>query len=123
MDTLTLLRIVLPVIGTGIFVLVATLTRAPRYVTFSAVAVCWVAGLINGAADALANVFHIWHYTLSPFYYGLPIDFYITVSLVYGGAVALIYWRITDKPLEIQGTCPLLHYCSAILRSSARLFR
>ena len=94
MDTLTLLRVVIPAIGIVIFFLVATLTRAPRYVEYSGLEVCWVAGLISVVADTLANVFNIWHYTFSPLYYGLPIDFYVTVSLVYGGAVSLIYWRI-----------------------------
>ncbi|MGB8310287.1 MAG: hypothetical protein WCE81_00265 [Halobacteriota archaeon] len=97
MDTLTVFRVVLPAIGIVIFVLVATLTRAPRYVTFSALEVCWVAGLISLVADAVANVLHFWHYTLNPLYYGLPIDFYVTVSLVYGGAVSLIYWRISHS--------------------------
>ena len=97
MDTLTIFRVVLPVIAIVIFFLAATLTRAPRYVTSSAVEVCWIAGLISLVADTLADVFHIWHYTLSPIYYGLPIDFYVAVSLVYGGAVSLIYWRISHS--------------------------
>lgn len=96
---------VLPAIGIVIFVLVATLTRAPRYVAYSALEVCWVAGLIGVVADALANVFHIWHYTFSPLYYGLPIDFYVTVSLVYGGAVSLIYWRINHSKYKALALC------------------
>jgi hypothetical protein len=36
-------------------------------------------------------------YTFSSLYYGLPIDFYVTVSPVYGGAVSLIYWWISHS--------------------------
>jgi len=97
LDTLTIFRVVLRVIAIAIFALVATLTRAPRYVTSSALEICRIAGLISLVADTLAEVFHIWHYTLSPVYYGLPIDFYVTISLVYGGAVSLIYWRISHS--------------------------
>ena len=93
-DTLTLLRGFLPLISIGIFILIAKLTRAPRYVILSALEVCAIAGLISVMADALATAFHFWHYSFNPLFYGLPIDFYITVSLVYGGAVSLIYWRL-----------------------------
>jgi hypothetical protein len=56
-------------------------------------------------ADAVANVLHLWHYTFSPLYYRLSIDFYVTVSLVYGGAVSLIYWWISHSKYKAFTLC------------------
>jgi hypothetical protein len=91
------LRVFLPIIAIAIFVLTVKLTRAPRYVTFSALQVCGIAGFISLAADALANALHVWHYPFSTLFYGLPLDLYVTVSIVYGGAVSLVYWRISHS--------------------------
>ena len=70
MDTLTLLRGFLPLISIGIFILIAKLTRAPRYVILSALEVCAIAGLISVMADALATAFHFWHYSFNPLFSG-----------------------------------------------------
>lgn len=55
-----------------------------------------VMGLINILFDLLAYYTHIWHYTLNGLILHLPLPFYITPILIYGGLGYLLiarFWR------------------------------
>jgi hypothetical protein len=50
-------------------------------------------GVINALADLLAYYAHWWHYTFKGLVLHLPLPFYATPILVYGGIVFLLIWR------------------------------
>lgn len=50
-------------------------------------------GIINALADLLAYYASWWHYIASGLILQLPLPFYITPILIYGGLVYLLIWR------------------------------
>lgn len=52
-----------------------------------------VTGLINIVFDLLAYYAHWWHYTLNGLILHLPLPFYLSTILIYGGIVYLLVWR------------------------------
>jgi hypothetical protein len=94
---MVLFKVVLPFIAAAILLLVRQLVKPPPEVWEREFAIGWVAGIINLAADAVAGPAGFWHYTMPGLVLGLPLDFYITVSLIYGSAVLLAYWWLRGK--------------------------
>jgi len=48
---------------------------------------------IDALVDLLAYYLHWWHYTIDGLTLHLPLPFYITPFLIYGGIVYLLIWR------------------------------
>ncbi len=94
MDTVTIFRFILPFIALGIFTLAVKLIKPPKNIANLALKLCWITAVLNIFADIIGIRFGFWHYTMSHLLYGLPLDLYITISLVYGGALLILYWWI-----------------------------
>ncbi len=50
-------------------------------------------GIINALADLIAYYASWWHYTAGGLILQLPLPFYITPILIYGGLVYMLIWR------------------------------
>jgi len=77
-----------------IFLLVAALVKPPKRILERALGWCWGVGLMNFIVDVVQEHFGFWHYTIGNLFFSYPIDLYIAASLVVGGAIPLIYWRL-----------------------------
>lgn len=97
MDPITLLRIVLPFIGVGVFAIFARLLRPPRHILVLTLKVCWLIGVMNVIADVVGTRFGFWHFTMDHLVFDLPPDLYVTISLAYGGAFLLTYWWLRER--------------------------
>jgi hypothetical protein len=97
MQALPILRFLLPLLGLGIFAVAAKLIRPPKSILFLTLKLCWVAGTLNLLWDIIGTHYRFWHFTISHLLFGLPLDLYVTVSLVYGGALLLLYWWLRTK--------------------------
>jgi hypothetical protein len=93
MDAITISRF-LPLVAIIITFLAIKLTSPPREVLRIAFRFCWTAGLLNWLVDIPEQHFGFWHYTPQYLIFGLPIDLYISVSLVVGIALPLVYWWV-----------------------------
>ncbi|MBN1363218.1 MAG: hypothetical protein JW976_00285 [Syntrophaceae bacterium] len=91
MDTITISRF-LPLVAIIIVFLVIKLTSPPREVFRVAFTFSWVAGFLNLLVDIVEQHYRFWHYTEKYLIFGFPIDLYISVSLVVGIALPLVYW-------------------------------
>src|SRR6266567_6502505 len=49
--------------------------------------------LLNALVDLLAYYAHWWHYAINGLIFNLPLPFYITPLLIYGGLGYLLIWR------------------------------
>lgn len=67
--------------------------RPPRAVVLATLLGGLTIGVINALADLLAYYVHWWHYTIDGLTFHLPLPFYITPILVYGGIVYMLIWR------------------------------
>jgi hypothetical protein len=93
------LRLVLPAIAFGALLLIRKAVNPSPAIWARALKVGWVAGLLNLAADTIAGWAGLWHYMMQGLIFGLPLDLYIAVALVYGSGVALIYdWLRRKHP-------------------------
>jgi hypothetical protein len=92
-----LLRAAIPVLAVGLLLLVRFLARPPRIIWIRSLQVGWIAGIVNLLADATAQNLHLWHYVMPALFLGLPMDLYVSVALVYGSSISLIYWWIATK--------------------------
>ena len=90
------LRAAIPILPIGLLV-VRFLTRPPRMIWIRSLQICWIAGLMNLLADAAAQNLRLWHYDMPALLLGLPMDLYISVALIYGSAISLLYWWIATK--------------------------
>ena len=97
MKFITVLRFLLPLLGIGIFVLAARLIKPTKYIVSLALRLCWITGALNLLWDIIGTRCRIWHFTLNQLLFGLPLDLYVTVSLVYGGALLLVFWWLRTK--------------------------
>ena len=97
MHALAILRLVLPLLGMGIFALAAKLIRPPKRILFLTLKLCWVAGMLNLLWDIIGTHYRFWHFTMDHLLFGVPLDLYVTVSLVYGGALLLVYWWLRTE--------------------------
>jgi hypothetical protein len=89
---LTLFRVITPFVAVGIFVTACILIRPQGYIIKRALIVCWLAGILSLVADTIALNMKLWHYTFANLVFGLPLDFYFSISMVAGGAICLIFW-------------------------------
>jgi hypothetical protein len=94
---LVVLRLLLPAIAFGVLLLIRRAVKPSAATWRCALKVGWVAGLLNLAADTIAGHANLWHYVMPGLIFGLPLDLYIAVALVYGSGVALIYDWLTRK--------------------------
>jgi hypothetical protein len=91
-DSLTIFRFVLPFIGIGIFALAAKLIKPPKKILLLTLKLCWITYALCFLFDVIGTHYGFWHYTMDHLIFGLPLDIYLTISLVYGGALLLLYW-------------------------------
>lgn len=99
MEAVTILRFLLPIMGIGIFALAARLIGPPERIVLLALKLCWITGAANLFWDVIGTRCRLWHFTMNHVLFGLPLDLYVTVSLVYGGALLLVYWWVqTNYP-------------------------
>jgi hypothetical protein len=97
MEFITILRFLLPLLGLGIFALTARLVKPTKNIVPLALRLCWITGVLNLLWDVIGTRCRVWHFTLNHLLFGLPLDLYVTVSLVYGGALLLVYWWLRTK--------------------------
>ena len=97
MGFIAALRLVLPVFGLGIFAFAASLIKPAKHIMLLALKLCWIPGALNLLWDIIGTRCRIWHFTLNHLVFGLPLDLYVTVSLVYGGALLLAFWWLRLK--------------------------
>jgi hypothetical protein len=93
MDAITISRF-LPLVAIIIVFLTIKLISPPREVSRVAFAFCWVAGLLNLLVDIVEQHYGFWHYTANYLFFRFPIDLYISVSLVVGISLPLVYWWV-----------------------------
>jgi hypothetical protein len=93
MDAITISRF-LPLVAIIIVFIAIKLTSPPREVSRVAFAFCWVAGFLNLLVDIPEQQYGFWHYAAGYLIFGFPIDLYISVCLVVGIALPLVYWRL-----------------------------
>lgn len=67
--------------------------RAPKAVVLASLLGGLTMGLVNALGDLVAYYLHLWHYTIDGLTFHLPLLFYITPILVYGGIAYLLIWR------------------------------
>ncbi len=67
--------------------------RPPRAVVQATLLGGLIMAVINALVDLLAYYAHWWHYAIDGLVFHLPLPFYITPVLVYGGIVYLLIWR------------------------------
>ncbi len=91
MDAITISRL-LPLVAISIVFLTIKLISPPREVSRVAFTFCWSAGILNLLVDIVEQHYGFWHYTARYLVFGFPIDLYISVSLVVGIALPLVYW-------------------------------
>ncbi len=95
MDVILLFRFLLPIIAIIGFFLTTKWVNPPTNVFKLVLKICWIAGILNLFVDLFQQHSGFWHYSINGLALGLfPIDLYISVSLVVGGIVPLIYWKI-----------------------------
>jgi hypothetical protein len=68
--------------------------KPPRAVALSILSVSWIAGLLNFIVDFVQQHYGFWHYTIRGIFLGYPLNLYIAVSLIVGGAISITFWRI-----------------------------
>jgi hypothetical protein len=66
----------------------------PRAVVLATLLGGLTIGIINVLADLLAYYAHWWHYSIDGLTFHLPLLFYLTPILVYGGIVYMLIWRL-----------------------------
>src|SRR6266849_1610755 len=98
----------------AIFVLFIRPTRA---VWLASLAGGLVMALINALIDLLAYYASWWHYTASGLILRLPLPFYLTPMLIYGGVVYMLIWRFSLGPRQMRG-----RWLGGIFRMAVRLF-
>jgi hypothetical protein len=108
---LLVLRLLLPAVAVGVLLLICKAVKPSAATWRRALKVGWIAGLLNLVADAIAGYANLWHYVMPGLIFGLPVDLYIAVALVYGSGVALIYdWLSRKHPpfgLWFAGVLPV----------------
>jgi hypothetical protein len=67
--------------------------RPPKEVILASLLGGLVMGIINALVDLLAFYAHWWHYKATGLVLNLPLPFYITPILVFGGIIYLLMWR------------------------------
>ena len=67
--------------------------RPPKAVVIASLLGGLTMGVINALVDLLAYYAHWWHYTFKGLILHLPLPFYATPILIYGGIVYLLIWR------------------------------
>lgn len=67
--------------------------QPPRMVAIASLLGGLLMALINLGVDLLAYYLHWWHYTLNNLLLHVPLPFYITPFLIYGGLAYLLIWR------------------------------
>ncbi|MDQ6661772.1 MAG: hypothetical protein M3Z24_12510 [Chloroflexota bacterium] len=77
-----------------IYIIVVTFMHLPKAVIIASLTGGLIMGIINALFDLLAYYAHWWHYTLNGLLLHLPLPFYITPFLIYGGIGYLVIWRL-----------------------------
>src|SRR6266581_2151597 len=77
----------------------------PKAVILASLVGGLVMAVINALADLLAYYASWWHYTASGLILQLPLPFYLTPLLIYGGLVYLLIWRLWGRG-QAQGPYP-----------------
>ena len=67
--------------------------RPPKAVILASLVGGLVMAVINALADLLAYNASWWHYTASGLILQLPLPFYLTPMLIYGGVAYMLIWR------------------------------
>ena len=67
--------------------------HSPKVVILASLAGGLVMAVINALTDLLAYYASWWHYTASGLILQLPLPFYLTPMLIYGGVAYLLIWR------------------------------
>jgi hypothetical protein len=67
--------------------------RPPKAVTIASLVGGLTMGVINMLFDLAAYYAHWWHYTLNGLVLHLPLPFYASPILIYGGIAYLLIWR------------------------------
>jgi len=77
-----------------VYLVVLLFIRPLRTVVLASLLGGLTLGIINALADLLAYYAHLWHYSIDGLVFHLPLPFYLTPILVYGGIVYLLIWRL-----------------------------
>ncbi|PIR43870.1 hypothetical protein COV24_00420 [candidate division WWE3 bacterium CG10_big_fil_rev_8_21_14_0_10_32_10] len=94
MDTILIFRCLLPIIGFLGVILSVKFIKPPKKILYLSLRLGWIAGVLNLIVDAIQQHFKFWHYTVDNLYFGFPLDLYVSVSLVVGVVLPLIYWYL-----------------------------
>jgi len=76
-----------------VYVAVLLFLRPPRVVIQATLLGGLTMAVINAFGDLLAYYVHWWHYAIDGLVFHLPLPFYITPLLIYGGLGYLLVWR------------------------------
>ena len=76
-----------------VYVAVLFFLRPPRTVMQAALLGGLAMAVINALGDLLAYYAHWWHYAIGGLIFHLPLPFYITPLLIYGGLGYLLIWH------------------------------
>lgn len=96
-SSITLARFLLPLLGIGSILLVTKLTHPPKKVLQFALELSWIPGVLNLLADIVQERLGFWHYTASNLPFGFPFDLYVTVSLILGCTLPLMYYWLKSS--------------------------
>ena len=92
----------------------------PKAVVLASLAGGLVMAVINALVDLLAYYASWWHYTASGLTLQLPLPFYLTPLLIYGGVAYLLIWRFSQGrwrwlPLVFLISVPLIGFARDLL--------
>ena len=76
-----------------VYVVVLLFLRPPKAVMQATLLGGLAMAVINALGDLLAYYVHWWHYAIDGLVFHLPLPFYITPLLIYGGLGYLLIWR------------------------------
>lgn len=92
MDFVTTSRFLLPIVAILVFIIIASLTKAPKLIIWKMVSISWVTMLLVASSMAVGIELGIWHYTLNYLFFGHPLDRYLAAGIAYGSGFGLLYW-------------------------------
>jgi len=81
-----------------VYAIAVLFIRPTRTVWLASLAGGLVMAIMNALVDLLAHYASWWHYTASGLILQLPLPFYITPMLIYGGIVYMLIWRFSQGP-------------------------
>ncbi len=89
-------RIILLLTAVIIYILIIKITGAKKLNIFKSLKICWVVGILAVIFYLIGKQLHLWHYTLYPMFFGLPLERFISASIAYGAGFGLIFWKLKE---------------------------